>query len=447
MKKGGIIFAIIIIFILSLVVSGIETIKNELPKPKFDPLYDFRFDNESSTKTFTRIKAKLNISNEDNLAINISYNNSRCDVYYNNQIIGKISLFLNDNDGIKYFKGKTDTTKSPKKIFKIIKGKEKQNFSIFFQLLNENLSKMFYNHTMKNNEHGKIKFILNFTVKIRFPLDVEVPINRNTTIKIEKEIETDFLEKLEQMIYNKSLNETSPVIYPLKNSTFISMMKKSESNVIQFNYTTRRLKKIKPFLDLYIGDDLYWITNTQPLNIRIGQEMILYGKPVELSLFNKLIFPLKCNISLNNILFGNCTIQSVERRYSRTDPQRIEVSLLIDGDNFGEWIYSHIRNSETTIVNISFHSEKLDNLITNHPFIHSLIPKYGENYTVGTFNFTLSQLIGQIELHEISFDLSNIEKDLSNYQLLIIVIIINTIIVVVILYFAFWKKEKYLIFR
>ena len=198
-------------------------------------------------------------------------------------------------------------------------------------------------------------------------------------------------------------------------------------------------------IDLYLGDDSYWIKDAlwtkinNPLDIRIGQEVTIYSKPLRIFIINRCLFPAEIIIYVNDIQIGQCHLQLVERGFYLKNSQIIEATTLIDMSKFGEWIYSHIKNNETSLVNISIQLEK--------NFITRLLGLSEEVFIEKKIDEKFLGKIPNTELPKTSLDYSKIKNRISLYQNLILVVIINTIIVVIILYFSFWKKEKYLIFK
>lgn len=459
MKKGGIVAAIVFISIFIILFFGVRLISDGLPELEFGNIYDFNFDNSSSTEDETYITAKLNISNpNDNyLTINISFENLKCKIFYNKQEIGSIILNkINDSkegtttETMEEDKGEDNIDKKIRRVFTTIEGGKQEHFKVIFNFSNEAISEMLYNHTMKNFERGIIKFNLNFTSYIVLPYGYEISIEENIEINVKKEINTDFLEKINFGKYNSGFPEIPLVNYSKIETSAVSMFKNNNSNTIQINFTTRFIKKIIPLIDLYIGDSCYWIINSESSNINLGQEIIFYGKPLELMLLN-LFLPIDFQIIANNEIISNCSIKNVERNYGLSNLKRIELPITIKTNQFSRWINSHINNNDSTtvyITNITFRSKLINNLIQKNPrIVDKLFPTFDESYRLFSFNFSPSDLIDEIELEELKFDLRELEKDLLGYQLLILVAIINTIIVVIVLYFSFWKKGRYLIFK
>lgn len=469
MKKGGIIAAIIIILIFIAIFIGLNIIKNDLSQPAFEIMRNFRFHN-LSTDTETLIVAELTINNSTSKYINfnISYENFICDVFYLKQYIG--SLFLNSTPFNLSEKSKNELiglleeyksnsnensielrkrTKQKPRIFTTIVSGKKQTIHALFILSNENLSKVFYNHTMKNNERGKIVFDFNFSVEIEHPLSFLIPLQLNLTINVEKDIMTDMLEELDWMKYNKSFNKKQTLYNGRFINKTISISKNKESNII--NVTKILFQKPKELFDFYIGDSCFWIKNADSYDIRFAQELIIYGKPWTLMLLN-ILFPLECNLTTNNeTVIGSCYVQTVERDYGLTNSKRIELSATINGSKFGQIIDEHIKNDNYTAVNITnivIHNAKFKKLMDIFPnFFNKFIPFDKINAELFNSTASISDLITEIELEDVSFDLNEAKQLLLFIQILTIVIIINTIIVVIILYFAFWKRGKYLVFK
>lgn len=462
MKKGGIIAAIIIIILFSLIFVFLGSIKDGLPQPKFGNIYGFEFDKSQSTKEKTIIIAKLNITNpnDNNFRINIKFENLQCKVFYGNEYIGRLSLNeqsnkVNQKDGlyvqsIDEIRDERVFTWTNENVISSISGGNQKSYYIVFNLTNKNLSNVFYNHTMRNDEHGSFQFELNFSVEIVLPFNYKIPINEEINFNIEKEIETDIIEKLNWMLYNKNISETEVVNYSRAELRAISLYKSHDSNVIQFNLTTRFLRKIFPFFDVYIGDSAYWRTNSSLLNIGLGHELIIYGKPVVVSFMDSFL-PIEYKILANDVPIGMGNIKFVERKYKLSNNRRIEVPVDIMAENFGEWMYEHIKNNDSTTINITdieFKNEKIANFILKYPRdITTLLPQYGKSHEIYSFNLSPSDLIKKVELEDVKIDTSRINQSISILQMLTIIVIFNTIIIIVILFFAFWKKDKYLIFN
>jgi len=460
-KKGGIIAAIIIIILFICMLYFTQVIKDDLATPQFKVMKNFKFQ-DWTTDTYTYVTAELNVTNAESewIRFQIIYNNSRCDVFYLSEKVGSIYLDTSpwnlsesdasyNNDHSEGSKKLFNTKKIPE-ISTSIDYQEIKTIYVLFELSNENLSNIFYNHVINNHEQGKINFHFNFSIQIFHPFDIIIPIDFNAIIDYEVDIMTDFLNEIKWNKYHISFQKYLDFIPGRFINRNISIYKSTESNMIYCDINKNRIHAVKKLVDIYIGEDCFWVKDPDESNIGLVQEVTLYAKPWKLFLM-QLLFPMHCKLTISdNEVIGSCTVDLIDRDYTQSSSKIIQISSTLYGDMFGTIINKHIENKNVTQINITdvtIQNEKFDTL---GKLFHRLL-NIGNSledidFEIFRTYFNISDTISEVNLEDCTYDMSKAYFFIFFVQMLLMVIIINTIIVVIILYFAFWRKHSFLIF-